>query len=182
MEQLQALVEKAIDGSCEAYAAIYDILFDEIYRYLFWSVSAREDAEDLTAEVFLRGFKAIVGLKKDAEHSKAWFYRIARNLVIDHHRRNTRRRESPMEEAGALECGTDLEQQQEQRDENELIRKSLQELTEEQREVLILKYFSGFTNEEAGAILGKRAGAINALQYRGLKSMEKILRKRGWPG
>ncbi len=181
MKQLQALIEEAIDGSREAYAAIYNLLFDEIYRYLYWSVAKPEDAEDLTAEVFLRGFKAIAGLKKDAAHSKAWFYRIARNLLIDHHRRYGRRKESPLEEAWSLDCGTDLEQMQEARFENALIREALQELTEEQRQVLILKYFSGFSNEEVAGVMGKRAGAVNALQYRGLKRMEKLLRKRGWP-
>jgi len=182
LEQLQALIEEAIAGSREAYAAIYDILFAEIYRYMYWNVSKREDAEDLTAEVFLRGFKAIAGLKKDAVHSKAWFYRIARNLVIDHRRRYGRRRESTLEEAWDLDCGTDLERLQEKQYESGLIREALRELTEEQRQVLILKYFSGFTNEEVGGVLGKQAGAINALQYRGLKRMEKILRKRGWQG
>ncbi len=174
------MFEEAIEGSREAYAALYDLLFDEIYRYMYWSVAKPEDAEDLTAEVFLRGFRAVGGLKKDAVHSKAWFYRIARNLVIDHHRRYGRRKESPLEEAWYLDCGTDLEQLQESMYENGLIREALREVTEEQRQVLILKYFSGFSNEEVGRILGKRAGAINALQYRGLKRMEKILLKRGW--
>ncbi len=181
MEQLQALIEEAIGGSREAYAAIYDALFDEIYRYLYWSVSRQEDAEDLAAEVFLRGFRAIGNLRKDAVHSKAWFYRIARNLVIDHHRRHGSRKEAPLEEAWGLDCGSDLEKLQEERYERTLVREALCELTEEQRQVLILKYFSGFTNDEVGKVLGKRPGAINALQYRGLRHMEKILKRRGWP-
>ncbi|MHB8780135.1 MAG: RNA polymerase sigma factor [Candidatus Geothermincolia bacterium] len=185
MERFESLVEDAICGNREAYGALYDLLFDEIYKYISWSVDRPQDAEDLTEEVFLRALRAIGHLEEGATISKAWFYRIARNMVIDHHRRRGRRREIGLDSVaesenppGAHDQG--LEQGWEREETRQMVRQAMEQLNEEQRQVIVLKYFSGFSNAEVGQVLGKREGAVNAMQYRALRRMERVLRRQGW--
>ena len=68
----------------------YDLYTDSIYRYIYFKVGQDEEARDLTSEVFLKAWNYIQDNKiTDYKTLKALFYKIARNLVIDHYRRKS---------------------------------------------------------------------------------------------
>lgn len=179
MSSLEDLALEAASGDRDAFAEIYEGLVEAIYGYLYWNLGSREDAEDLTEEVFLRCLVNIGSYDPRRGAFKAWAFRIARNLMVDHQRRGSRRAQSGLEE----ELEQDLPGPPEKAEEEErarTLREALEDLTFMQRQVILMKFFAGMSNAEAASALGRREGAINALQHRALRRMGKILEDRGW--
>ena len=104
----------------------------------------------------------------------AWLYTIARNLVIDHHRRS--KREASLPANNRWETDKEhVEQAVEQQLSHEKLATALQEITEDQRQVIWLKFIEGLSNPETAQILGKTVGAVKSLQHRALASLQRIL-------
>ena len=138
------------------------------------TVGNRHDAEDLTTQTFLRMLEAIGRFRWQSVPFSAWLFRIAHNLSMDHFRaarRSSRRRRSRPE--GAEADSAELEAM------HSIGRQSLLELIEglsdEQQQVLTLKFVFNFSNAEVASILGKTEGAVKSLQHRALASLQKRL-------
>ena len=176
--RVRALVDRAKQGDRDALEELYLIHFDRIYGYLHVSVGNRPDAEDLTTQTFVKMLESIGKFRFRAAPFSAWLFRIAHNLAMDHFRASKRWQpeeevpEPPPDESTSAEAGA-LES---------IGQKSMLELIEdlsaEQRQVLILKFVFNFSNAEAATILGKTEGAIKSLQHRALVSLQKQLEKR----
>jgi RNA polymerase sigma-70 factor (ECF subfamily) len=158
-------------------AEIYDSLSPELYNYACRLVGDVITAQDIVSETFFRFLRALGAGGGPKDHLRAYLYRIIHNLAADHHRR----REEPLE-------NHDLDVQRSPSAENpdEAVEHSLAQaqarevlwrLTDEQRQVIVLKFFQGLSNEEIAAVLKKPVGAVKSLQHRGLKSMRRILEK-----
>jgi RNA polymerase sigma-70 factor (ECF subfamily) len=174
-DDLRRLVELAQEGDREALEALYLLHFDRIYSYLHMSVGNRHDAEDLTTQTFLKMLEAIGRFRWRSAPFSAWLFRIAHNLAMDHFRAT--RRWQPEEEVPEPE-GTE-EASAEDAALESIGRRSMLELLEtlsqEQQQVLTLKFVFNFSNGEAGTILGKSDGAVKSLQHRALASLQKQL-------
>ena len=158
-----------------ALVAIYDSLSPELYNYACRLVGDTTTAEDIVSETFFRFLRALGAGGGPKDHLRAYLYRITHNLAVDHHRR----RDEPLE-------NQDLDMQRSPSAENPddavehsfaqaQAREVLWRLTHEQRQVIMLKFFQGLSNEEIAAVLEKPVGAVKSLQHRGLKSMRRIL-------
>ena len=101
LDEERMLVLRAAKHDPEAFARLYDRFVDKIYKYIYYKVGAKSDAEDLTAQVFLKAWEAIGKYRVTERPFSAWLYRIAHNLVVDHFR--TKRDAVPIEEATRLE-------------------------------------------------------------------------------
>ena len=111
----------------------------------------------------------------------AWLYRIARNLVIDHQRRGNRLK--PLDEVEhTRHMSENPVELAEKRLDWEELRSALGELTDEQREVVVLKFVEDLQNQEVAAIVGKNEGSVKALQHRALRSLRRVLERRGRRG
>jgi RNA polymerase sigma-70 factor (ECF subfamily) len=155
-------------------AAIYDDYHPTIYRYVYRQVGEVETARDLTAEVFLRFLRAVQGGSGPDRHVRAWLYRTAHNIVVDYYRRQQHRRHLPLKEdlvngndspAGIVERRLSATQ----------VRTALQNLTPDQRQVIVLKFLEGLSNQEVAAVLGKPIGAVKSLQHRALAALQRQL-------
>jgi RNA polymerase sigma-70 factor, ECF subfamily len=176
--RVRALVDRAKQGDRDALEELYLIHFDRIYGYLHVSVGNRPDAEDLTTQTFVKMLESIGKFRWQSAPFSAWLFRIAHNLAMDHFRASKRWQpeeevpEPPPDESTSAEAGA-LES---------IGQKSMLELIEdlsaEQRQVLILKFVFNFSNAEAATILGKSEGAIKSLQHRALVSLQKQLEAR----
>lgn len=171
------LVLAAIDGDEQAFGQIYDLHVEGIYRFIYVRVEDQQTAEDITSEVFLKAWEKISGYKLRGAPFRAWLYRIARNAVIDHYR--TRKDKAPLEAViDTLEDGaTPLADLVGSQIEAQNILNTLKELTEDQRNVLILKFVHDLTTKEIAYALGKRQGAIRALQMRGLQALSTAVKR-----
>src|SRR3954447_3527909 len=171
--QMEELVARAQAGDRNALEELYLEHFDRIYSYLHMTVGNRHDAEDLTTQTFLRMLESIGKFRWGSAPFSAWLFRIAHNLAMDHFR--SRRRWQPEEEvpepAGAVESSA--EEAAMKMLSSESMFDLIESLSDEQRQVLILKFVFDFSNQEAATVLDKTEGAIKSLQHRALASLQK---------
>lgn len=174
MELDPETIRKASEGDREAFASIYHRYFDDVYKFIYWNTGSREEAEDLTEEVFYRVLKYIDRYEEKKASFKSWIFRIARNLVIDHFRSSSRRTRAELDER-AEEGAGDFQEGLEAAEERREVRRALRILTEEQRQVVVMKYFLEMDNAEIAEVLGKREGAVNALHHRAIRRLQDFL-------
>lgn len=168
------LIQRAKKGDATAFAEIYDRHQPAIYRYIFYRVGTDAIAEDLTSEVFVRMVESIDSFTYRGRPLLSWLYTIARNLVNDHHRRGGRATEVPLDEMLVAkspdpEGVADLALNQER------LASALEQLTEDQRQVIVLKFLEELDNRTVAQIMNKSYGAVKALQHRGLASLQRAL-------
>ena len=172
---VRRLVARAKEGDRAALEQLYLIHFDRIYGYLQLSVGNRHDAEDLTNQTFIKMLESIDRFVWRQAPFSAWLFRIAHNLAMDHFRsgRRWQYEEEPPEHSASLEPSA----------EDEALamigRQSMLgmigSLSEDQQQVLTLKFVFNFSNSEVATILGKTEGAIKSLQHRALASLQRQL-------
>jgi len=172
---LRRLVDLAQQGDREALESLYLLHFDRIYSYLHLTVGNRHDAEDLTTQTFLKMLEAIGRFRWQSAPFSAWLFRIAHNLAIDHFRAT--KRWQPEEEVPEPEGSEESSAEDEALE--SIGRRSMLELIEslsqDQQQVLTLKFVFNFSNSEAATVLGKTEGAVKSLQHRALASLQKQL-------
>jgi RNA polymerase sigma-70 factor (ECF subfamily) len=172
---VRRLVERAQKGDRHALEELYLMHFDRIYSYLQMSVGNRHDAEDLTNQTFVKMLESIDRFQWRKVPVSAWLFRIAHNLAMDHFR--SRRRWQPEEEPP--EPPGSEERSAEEEALHSIGRQSMLEmiegLSQDQQQVLTLKFVFNFSNGEVATILGKTEGAIKSLQHRALGSLQRQL-------
>lgn len=175
-EEIDNLVRQAKTQSAEAFGRLYDLLVKRIYNYVYFRVKNHSEAEDLTEEVFLRALEALSGYELTEAPFASWLFRIAHNLVIDYYRKSKKYAISSMEDAEeVLSNGKNLDDLVSEKIEQEGLLKALSRLTDDHREVIVLKFVEGFSNKEIGEIMDKTEGAIKSLQHRALLSLRGYL-------
>lgn len=167
-----ALVQSAAAGDAAAFGVLYDRHFTAVYRYAFLRVRDRMEAEDVTSETFVRALRSLHRYEPRAPFA-AWLIRIARNLIIDRARGGTRREAN--ERAAATPGSVDPEREALARIEGQELRAALDGLSELQREVLILRFYSDLSTEEVCAVLGKGASTVRGIQFRAIAALRRSL-------
>ena len=163
---------KAFDG--KALAAIYDEYHLPIYRYIYRQVSDTNVGRDLTADVFHRLLQAVQKGNGPCQDTKAWLYRTAHNIVVDHYRRQQYRQDLPLFE-NIVDTDMDLANTAEQRMAAEHVRNALDQLTADQRQVITLKFLASLSNQEVAEVMEKPVGAVKSLQHRALAALQRQL-------
>ncbi|HLV37724.1 MAG TPA: sigma-70 family RNA polymerase sigma factor [Spirillospora sp.] len=176
----QRLLRQAQRGDAEAFATLYRAYVQVIYRYVAHRVNDSQLAEDLTADVFT---KALQGLSRYQDQGKpfvAWLYRIARARVIDHYRRTDRRPVESDLEAEPLAVDTNMDAPMIRRQAAKILRAAIADLTDDQQQVLILRFVEGQRTEAIARLMGKQPNAIKALQHRALRALASRLERAGF--
>ena len=149
---------------------------EHIFRFIWSRVHDAEQAEDLTGEVFIRMVSSLSTYKDISLPFRAWLYRIARNLIIDHHRK-----ESSVTVLADLVDPSTTQPSVEERAENTLtlgqVQRALQKIDPEQREVVELRFLGELSLEEVSLVMNKSIPAVKALQHRGLASLRAHLKE-----
>jgi RNA polymerase sigma-70 factor (ECF subfamily) len=172
------LVQRAKGGDPAAFAEIYDRCQPAIYRYVYYQVNDVATAEDLTGEVFVRLVEKIDRFTYRGHPLLAWLYTIARNLVTDHRRRAGRAQSLELEKQPIADT-IDIESTVEHTLEQYRVVKAIGGLTDDQRQVILLKFIEGVDNATAADVLGKSINAVKALQHRALASLRRTLEQDG---
>jgi RNA polymerase sigma-70 factor (ECF subfamily) len=186
------LVKQAQAGEKSAFIGLYQQNQPSVYTYIYYRVGNQMTAEDLTAEVFVRLVEKIHQFKPGKRPILAWLYAIAGNLITDHYRRNGRVTWLPLSEQvhsnghshgyshghshGDSHGHSPADAIQKEQDHQRLV-VAMGKLTEDQRQVVLLRFVERRSNAETAAILGKTEGAIKALQQRALAALRKTLEK-----
>lgn len=173
-ETIDRLVAQAQQGDLQAYASIFDAYHVAVYRFVASRVGNPSDAEDLTQLVFVKALEALPRFAARGIPFGGWLFRLARNTVIDHVR--TRREHSELE-AATSRATEDVgpEVMAVLRDDLRAVAIALQELTEDQREVIALRFFAGLSAREAAEAMGRQEGTIRGLQFRAIGALRRSL-------
>lgn len=171
----QQIVKAAAQGDEQAFASLYETYLDGIYRFIYLRVEDQQTAEDITSDVFVKAWEKLDKYQFRGVPFRAWLFRIARNAVIDHYR--TRKEMAPLEAITGVKDETTMSVSERVglSLEADKVLESMRELTGDQRNVLTLKLVHGFNTQEVAKALGKRQGAVRALQMRGLQALAKII-------
>ncbi len=174
------LVRRAQAGDGEAFGQLYDRYFDVVFRFVYFRVNDRALAEDFTSETFLRALRRITSISYQGRDIGAWFVTIARNIVFDHMKSARHRLETPTADTvegpivGADAApGTEaavLANLQSQR-----LMQAVAKLGDEQRECIVLRFVQGMSVSETAEIMGKKDGAIKALQHRAVRKLADLI-------
>ncbi len=168
------LIRRAQDNDLAALSAIYDRLQGVVFRYLYYRVGDYQTAEDLTSDVFIRVIKALPRYKQKSVPFRAWVMKIARNLAVDYYRRAGFRDHLELKEE-LLISRDRPDRTVEQNLTSAALAQALRRLTEDQRDVITLRFLAEMSIIEVGMVLGKNESAVKALQRRGLRALHKIL-------
>lgn len=177
--QVVGLVERAQGGDQQAFAQLYDRYLDQIYGYIRRRVGHTDVAEDLTADVFLRAYRNLPRFEWQGVDLGAWLTTIARNRVNDHFKSSKFRMERSVGEfyeTNATSSIDDPERIAEAREMARSLATALEQLKDEHREVIELRFVHSLDVAATAAVLGRTVGATKALQYRALKTLAEIVR------
>ena len=174
IEDEEIIIKRAKGGEAEAFGLLYDHYLPPIYRFVLFRVNHREEAEDITHQTFLKAWERIGQYEPQGHPFGSWLYRIARNTVIDTHRK-TNPYISIDEVTAHL---AEKESQSELLDSKikwEMLLEAIGELKEIEQEVLFLRFVEDLSHEEAASVVGKSEGAVKLIQHRALKNLKLIL-------
>ena len=168
----RALVEAA-KADPSAFAAIYERYGQRIFVYVRTRVASEEDAVDITQQVFVKSFKALPGYRFSSAPLAAWLFRIARNAVVDHHRRSRPTTDIDLVPMILRESGPGPEETALRNEDVERLRMALQKLDKAKREVLALRYGGNLRIREIAEATGKSEEATKKQLSRALKSLRQ---------
>jgi len=175
-EQMVGLVKQAQDGNADAFGELYRIYNDTVFRYIYYRVSTRALAEDLTSETFVRALRRITTFSWQGRDFGAWLVTIARNLVADHFKSSRHRMEvSTGEMLDSNEVEASPEETVLEHLSNETLLDAVHRLNDQQRECVTLRFLHGLSVAETAEIMGKNEGAIKTLQYRAVRTLARLL-------
>ena len=176
----QIILYKIRKGDAEAFGSVYDFYHEKIYRFVYLKVPTRQDAEDITAEAFLKAWQYMQ--EKKAIHTlQAFLYQIARNLVVDFYRSRGAPVESLDEQEIVIADRTDLslEEKMALKSDMQTVEAGLRQLKDAYREVIILHFLNELSLKEVARIVGKSPGATRVLLHRGVKAIKEVLGEAG---
>jgi RNA polymerase sigma-70 factor (ECF subfamily) len=178
--RLIALVELARGGDSEAFGQLYDHYQGSVYRFVYYRTRSQTLAEDLTSETFLRALRNMSGFRWQGKDFGAWLMTIARNLCTDHFKAGRTRLEQTTEDMGVHDDATEGPENAGMAGlTNELLLDGLRQLSDEQRDCLIMRFLQGLSIAETAEVLGRSEGAVKQLQLRGVRNLAKLL-PAGW--
>ncbi|WP_433329656.1 sigma-70 family RNA polymerase sigma factor [Spirillospora sp. CA-294931] len=177
-EAIKDTVLRAKAGDAEAFGSLYDHYVELVYRYVYYRVGSHPLTEDITSETFLRALRRIPDFHWQGKDFGAWLVTIARNLVADHFKSSRYRLEICT--ADLVEPGTPQESPEHavlDSMTNRTLLLAVRRLGSEQQECVVLRFLHGLSVAETALVMGKKPGAIKALQYRAVRSLARTLPK-----
>ena len=168
----------------EAFSELYDLYIERMYRFVAFKVSKREEAEDITGDVFLRVWEYLTRSANDEKHIRSFrglIYQIARNAIIDHYRKQASRQEYPLESMedvqgqSSMELMTEVDNLLDTQAQMQHLARAIKKMKLEYQEIVFLRYTKGLSTAEIAHILGKKKTAIRVTLHRAMNVLKKII-------
>ena len=172
----ELLLTQAQQLNPDALRSLHHRFYEPVARYISFKISDRHTVEDLTGEVFVR---IIQGLKRGhgwQGSPQGWIMGIARNVVVDHYRKQEKMTEVALNEHLFSSENSDPNRRTLQKERLEMLRAALEQLTEEQRDVVLMRFIEGIDIKGVAKALEKTPGAVKGLQFRALRALAEIMR------
>ncbi len=170
------LLADAVNYDERALGILYDRYETKIYTYIYRRTGESSLAEDLTGQVFLKMLEAIRNRKAWHSSFSGWLYRIAHNVVIDFYRQRDNQPQVSLDDKPLLpDLNDNPAQATELKLDVERLRAAIARLTDEQAEVISLRFLEGYSISEVAEMMNKTEGSIKALQYRAVANLRQLL-------
>jgi RNA polymerase sigma-70 factor (ECF subfamily) len=176
-KKLIVLVKSAKDGDKNAFSELYEYYITPIFRFVFFRVRNRLDAEDLTQNIFLKAWNYLPNYKQKKDPFSSWLYAIARNTIIDFWRKKKDWSISELGENTIKEEKKSIDDLIDEERDLGIIKKLMELLSEDQQEVIVLKFIDGLSGKEISKIINKKEDAVRQLQSRALKTLKEHLKE-----
>ncbi|RMG80074.1 MAG: sigma-70 family RNA polymerase sigma factor [Chloroflexi bacterium] len=173
------LLARAKQGDREAQRVIYNRYFEPIYQFVRLRVDDREQARDITADVFLDFFVSLHRGRPPRKSLRAWLFRVARHKIYDHYGARQRLTTTSLEEWMPSDAADSPEAQAMHAHRLERVRRALQQLSEDQQEVLVLRFGQGLSLQETADLMDKSVSAVKSLQFRATEALRRVLGEEG---
>ena len=174
------LIELAKKGDERAFTVLYEQYATPLYRYIYFRVARKEEAEDLLQTVFLKAYRSLPKFRDLGKSPLTFFYTVARNTVIDYQRKNKEFFLEDFEEVARRlpDDGPNTVDLIADRVDSARIQEALKKISPDQREVLILRFMNDLSAGEISQLIGKTEESVRQLQSRGLKALRNELQRR----
>jgi RNA polymerase sigma-70 factor, ECF subfamily len=171
----EKLIRRAKAGDSQAISELYRAHAQIIYRFIAFRVPTTADAEDLTSEVFMRMLEGLPSYEIMDVPFEAWLYRIATHRIADFFRKHSRQKQHiELHETLANDDPMPEESIQRQQ-EFKRLRNALEYLTQEQQDVLLLRFIENKNHQDVADILEKSPSAVRTIQHRALVRLSQLL-------
>lgn len=171
----RVVVEEAQGGSNDALAALYEFYFPRVFRFVAARLGSGEDAEDVTEEIFLKIINNIGKFSWRGLPFGAWVFRIARNEVVSHVRRQRYRSGTSQLDESIEDDSQDYVAEVERQAQLDIVREAAETLPEAQRQVVALRFGAGLSVAETAASLGKSENNVKVLQHKAIAKLQKLV-------
>ena len=162
----------------ETFAALYEEYLDRVFRYIQYRVNNIQLAEDLTSAVFEKALASFSKYSKDKASFSTWIFSIAHNQIIDYYRVNRKRQTVSLEEVTAQSSNVfSPEEALERKDERERLHMCLSGLSEEEQEIIRLKFGAELNNRQIGKVLSLSESNVGTKLYRAIRKMRDSFRE-----
>lgn len=175
MHEQDKFLDEARAGSQDAFAALYERLRLPVFRYLLSRTGDRDEAEDLLSEVFAAVANGIRSFDGSMDAFVGWVFTIARNDVADARRAKRRQSVQAVPDPPEVERLPDPADAVVDRLDATRVQGALVRLTDDQREVVLMRFVAGRTLAEVATALGRPISAVKSLQHRGLAALRRAL-------
>lgn len=169
------LILKIRRGDTEAFRKIYKVFADKIYKFIYYRISNREASLELSQEVFLALWKYLRDKEKEIMSLSGLIYKIARNLINNYYDANKVMKIDLEEVEYKLGVSTDLDKEFDLKISIKELKSKLEVLeSEEDRQIIELRFFDGLSHNEIAEIMGKSSGNVRVILHRALKKLKEI--------
>ena len=167
-------MDNKLKGQKDYVEAMCAQMWKELYRFIYYKVQNREEAQDITQETFVRTISFFERNREQVKNHSGYLKMVALNIIRDQWRKKKRR-------------GNDINIDEVSEDrlydgdftdgvnERSIIEEAMKELTPEQQEVIRLRIMEGYTAAETANIMGRKEGTIRVIQYRAIKKLSQLL-------
>jgi RNA polymerase sigma-70 factor (ECF subfamily) len=166
---------RAAQADRAAFGALYRRYLDRVYGYAFYLLGDHHDAEDATERTFLAALDAIGRFRDEGASFRSWLFRIAHNQIANALRSRSRRRAAPLDGVAEPVADADPAREAGAAEDARRVRRALAELSEDRRQVVLLRFVDGLSAREIGTVLGRSEGSVRVLQHRALRELSGIL-------
>ena len=164
-----------------AFEQLYRDHLKDVYSYAYYRIGNHHDAEDLTEQTFLQAYRHFARARpeSDGRPLRPWLIRIAHNLAANYYRDRSRKPQTPLESIEPPAARHSTEDLVEGREELRAVIENLQELPDDRREALVMRFALGMDNREIARAMGKSDGATKVLIHRAIKQLQELLDAEG---
>lgn len=158
----------------EAFGKLYDAYVNQIYRFVYFKVAGHEEAEDITADVFLKVWNYLQ-VERDIKSFSGLLYRVARNCIIDSYRAKGARQEVALDEFLEISDGRKGQDKMMSGAEQDKTILALSRLKQEYREIVTLRYVDELEISEIAELTEKSSVTVRVTLHRALKKLKEVM-------